>query len=315
MDIRVGILLSLSLLCAICVPSSGLDLASSSPVNISVCNHEFELFRFDLRSKCPPSTHPPPPPPPIQVDGDSLDRLMMSLNRGGNAAYMSVLFYASWCPFSRPLRPKFDILSSMFPQIHHLALDHSQALPSVFSRYGIHSLPSILIVNQTSKARYQGQKDDLTSLIEFYEESTGFKPVQYVVEAEPATSLDAIIDGNLITWLRNGTSISEEIFKRDPFLVLSLLFICLQMAILVFPIAESRMKALWASYVSSLNLERFREISQLFSRALHMVDVRRLWLKLGLVKTRNFHERAMNAQAWASSLASVSLGHTSSDQS
>lgn len=143
----------------------------------------------------------------------------------------------------------------------------------------------------------------------------GFKPVQYVVEAEPATSLDAIIDGNLITWLRNGTSISEEIFKRDPFLVLSLLFICLQMAILVFPIAESRMKALWASYVSSLNLERFREISQLFSRALHMVDMRRLWLKLGLVKARNFHERAMNAQAWASSLASVSLGHTSSDQS
>lgn len=160
MDIRVGILLSLSLLCAICVPSSG--LASSSPVNISVCNHEFELFRFDLRSKCPPSTHPPPPPPiqvrfvsvikdwgfllcetnsfickhvsvclsQFQVDGDSLDRLMMSLNRGGNAAYMSVLFYASWCPFSRPLRPKFDILSSMFPQIHHLALDHSQALPS-----------------------------------------------------------------------------------------------------------------------------------------------------------------------------------------
>lgn len=310
MDIRVGILLLLLLLlCAICVPSSG--LASSSPVNISVCNHEFELFRFDLRSKCPPSTHPPPPPP-IQVDGDSLDRLMMSLNRGGNAAYMSVLFYASWCPFSRPLRPKFDILSSMFPQIHHLALEHSQALPSVFSRYGIHSLPSILIVNQTSKARYQGRKD-LTSLIEFYEESTGLKPVQYVAEAEPTTSLDAT-DGNLITWLRNGTSISE-ISRRDPFLVLSLLFICLQMAILVFPIAESRMKALWASYVSSLNLERFGEISQLFSRALHMVDVRRLWLKLGLVKTSNFHERAMNAQAWASSLASVSLGQTSSDQS
>lgn len=141
----------------------------------------------------------------------------------------------------------------------------------------------------------------------------GLKPVQYVAEAEPATSLDAT-NGNLITWLRKGTSISE-IFRQDPFLVLSLLFICLQIAILVFPIAESRMKALWASYVSNLNLERFREISQLFSRALHMVDVRRLWLKLRLVKTRNFHERAMNAQAWASSLASVSLGQASSDQS
>ncbi|CAG7878455.1 hypothetical protein BRARA_E03489 [Brassica rapa] len=302
MDLRVPILFFF--LSTIYFPSV---LASSSPVDFSVCNHEFELFRFDLDSKCPPSLHPAPP---LQVDGETLDRLM-GLNYDGNG-YMSVLFYASWCPFSRVVRPKFDMLSSMFPQIQHLAVEHSQALPSVFSRYGIHSLPSILIVNQTSKARYHGQKD-LTSLIEFYEESTGLKPVQYVAEAEPTTSLDAT-NGNLITWLRKGTSISE-IFRQDPFLVLSLLYICLQMAILVFPIAESRMKALWASYVSNLNLERFGEISQLFSRALHMVDVRRLWLKLRLVKTRNFHERAMNAQAWASSLASVSLGQTSSDQS
>ncbi|KAH0854456.1 hypothetical protein HID58_069228, partial [Brassica napus] len=153
----------------------------------------------------------------------------MGLNYDANG-YMSVLFYASWCPFSRAVRPKFDMLSSMFPRIQHLAVEHSQALPS---------LPSILIVNQASKARYHGQKD-LTSLIEFYEEST---PVQYVAEAEPTTSLDAT-NGNLITWLRKGTSISE-IFRQDPFLVLSLL--------------------------------------------------------------------AMNAQAWASSLASVSLGQASSD--
>ncbi|CAL9219483.1 unnamed protein product [Arabidopsis halleri] len=302
MDSRVSILF----VCAIAVScfTSG---SASSRVDFSVCNYEFEVFRFDLEAKCPPSLYPSPP---IEVDGDSLDRVMDS-NHGN--AYMSVLFYASWCPFSRAVRPKFDMLSSMFPQIQHLAVEHSQALPSIFSRYGIHSLPSILMVNQTLKARYHGRKD-LTSLIEFYEEATGLQPVQYVdvAEGEP-TGLDAG-DGNLITWLRNGTSI-REIFKQDPFLVLSLLFICLQMAILVFPIAESRMKALWASYVPNLNLERFGEISQLFSRGLHMVDVRRLWLKLSLVKTRNFHERAKNAQAWASSLASVSLGQTSSDQS
>ncbi|KAG7580573.1 Thioredoxin-like superfamily [Arabidopsis suecica] len=300
MDSRVSILF----VCAIAAScfTSG---SAASRVDFSVCNYEFEVFRFDLEAKCPPSLYPSPP---IELDGDSLDRLMDS-NHGN--AYMSVLFYASWCPFSRAVRPKFDMLSLMFPQIQHLAVEHSQALPSVFSRYGIHSLPSILMVNQTLKARYHGRKD-LTSLIEFYEEATGLQPVQYVAEGEP-TGLDAG-DGNLITWLRNGTSI-REIFKQDPFLVLSLLFICLQMAILVFPIAESRMKALWASYVPNLNLERFGEISQLFSRGLHMVDVRRLWLKLRLIKTRNFHERAKNAQAWASSLASVSLGQTSSDQS
>ncbi|KAJ4898550.1 5'-adenylylsulfate reductase-like 5 [Raphanus sativus] len=302
MDLHVPILF-FCVIAVSCFPSG----FASSPVDFSVCNHEFELFRFDLHSKCPLSLHPSPP---IKVDGDSLDRLM-ALNHDGNA-FMSVLFYASWCPFSRAVRPKFDVLSSMFPQIQHLSVEHSQALPSVFSRYGIHSLPSIVMVNQTFKARYRGRKD-LTSLIEFYEESTGLKPVQYVAEAEPATTLDTTND-NLITWLHNGASISE-IFKRDPFLVLSLLFLCLRMAILVFPIAESRMKALWASYVPNLNLERFGEVSQVFSRALHMVDVRRLWLKLRLVKTRNFHERAKNAQAWASSLASVSLGQTSSDQS
>ncbi|KAJ4873699.1 5'-adenylylsulfate reductase-like 5 [Raphanus sativus] len=300
MDSRVPFLL-LIIAVSSCFPSG---FASSSP---SVCNHEFELFRFDLDSKCPPSMYPTPP---IEVDGDSLDRLM-ALNHDGNA-YVSVLFYASWCPFSRALRPKFDMLSSMFPQIQHLAVEHSQALPSVFSRYGIHSLPSILMVNQSSKARYHGRKD-LTSLIEFYEESTGLKPVQYVAEAEATTSLDAR-DGNLITWLRKGTSISE-VYKQDPFLVLSLLFICVQIAIHVFPMAEPRLKALWASYVPNLNLERFGEVSQVFSRAIHMVDVRRLWLKLTLVKTRSFHERAKNARAWASSLASVSLGQTSSNQS
>ncbi|KAH0944199.1 hypothetical protein HID58_003836 [Brassica napus] len=246
------------------------SFASSSP---SVCNHESEQFWFDIHSKCPPSMYPTPP---IEIDGDSLDRLM-ALHHDGNA-YVSVLFYAS----------------------------------CVLTRYGIHSLPSILMVNQTSKARYHGRKD-LTSLIEFYEESTGLKPVQYVSEPEPTTSVDAT-DGNMITWLRKGTSISE-VFKGDPFLVLSLLFVCLQAAILVFPMAEQRLKALWASYVPNLNLERFGEVSQVFRRAVHMVDVRRLWLKLTLVKTRSFHERAKNARAWASSLASVSLGQTSSNQS
>ncbi|KAJ0242669.1 hypothetical protein HA466_0206110 [Hirschfeldia incana] len=68
------------------------------------------------------------------VDGDSLHRLM-ALNHDGND-YVSVLFYASWCPFSRVVRPKFDMLSSMFPQIKHLAVEHSQALPStsIFTR-------------------------------------------------------------------------------------------------------------------------------------------------------------------------------------
>ncbi|MBA0716174.1 hypothetical protein Golax_015027 [Gossypium laxum] len=60
------------------------------------------------------------------VDGNFLDRALSSKQRNG---YASVLFYAAWCPFSHSLYPKFDILSSMFPQIEHLAVEESSASP------------------------------------------------------------------------------------------------------------------------------------------------------------------------------------------
>ncbi|VVB15026.1 unnamed protein product [Arabis nemorensis] len=287
MNFRVSILL-------LCVISGSCGIASSLP-DFDVCDHEFHVLRSGIEKKCPRSLHPKPP---IEVDGDLLDRLM-NANHGN--AYTSILFYASWCPFSRAVRPKFEILSSLFPQIKHLILEQSQALPSVFSRYGIRSLPSILMVNETLKMRFHGQKD-LASLIQFYQETTGLKPIQYVDEDEP-TSLDT--DGNLITWLHNGSSI-REIAEREPYLVLALMFLSLKLAILIFPVMGSRLKTLWASYVPHLSLGILGETSQLFGRALHMIDVRRLWMKLRLTKTRNFQERAKNA------LASVSLGKSTS---
>ncbi|XP_009121010.1 5'-adenylylsulfate reductase-like 7 isoform X1 [Brassica rapa] len=292
MSYRVPILL-LILLCAI----AGSRLPSAFASSADVCDHhdEFEVFRCGIENKC---HHSLLPRPPLEVDGDLLDSLMDS-NLGN--AFTSILFYTSRCQFSRAVRPKFDVLSSMFPHIRHLVVEQSQALPSVFSRYGIHSLPSILMVNQTFRIRYHGQKD-LASLIQFYQLTTGLKPVQYVDEGEP-TSLD--IDGNLITWLQNGSSI-KEIAERDPYLVLALVFLSLKLAILISPIMGARLKALWASYAPHLSLGILGETSQLFGRAMHMIDVRRLWIKLRLAKTRNFQERAKNA------LASVSLGKSTS---
>jgi len=43
---------------------------------------------------------------------------------------------------------------------------------SIFSRYGIHSLPSVLMVNGTSRVRYRGPKN-LDSLVKFYKKTTG----------------------------------------------------------------------------------------------------------------------------------------------
>ncbi|CAN6864308.1 unnamed protein product [Brassica oleracea var. botrytis] len=286
------------LLCAI----AGSCLPSGFASSVDVCDHhdEFEVFRCGIENKCHHSLYPRPYLNLcvcclIQVDGDLLD------NSNHVNAYTSILFYTSRCPFSRAVRPKFDVLSSMFPHIRHLVVEQSQALPSVFSRYGIHSLPSILMVNQTFRIRYHGQKD-LTSFIQFYELTTGLKPVQYVDEGEP-TSYDT--HGNLITWLHSGSSI-KEITERDPYLVLALMFLSLKLAILIFPIMGARLQTLWASYAPHLSLGILGETSQLFGRAMHMIDVRRLWIKLRLAKTRNFQERAKNA------LASVSLGKSTS---
>lgn len=44
-------------------------------------------------------------------------------------------------------------------------------LCSLYSKYGIHSLPAILLVNQTSRLRYRGL-NNLLSLLEFYERNT-----------------------------------------------------------------------------------------------------------------------------------------------
>ncbi|XVF06598.1 hypothetical protein REPUB_Repub06bG0062900 [Reevesia pubescens] len=270
----------------------------------SICSHEADVFIKNLHSQCSPSISPIPP---LKVDGNFLDRALTSKQRN---RYTSVLFYASWCSFSQNLQPKFDFLSSMFPQLDHLAVEESSATPSIFSRYGIHSLPSILIVNQTSRVRYHGPKD-LPSIVQFYEKTTGFEAVQYVAEKEPVVSGDL---NKYMIELWNESS-PMEIVNREPYLAFAVLFLCLRVLLSIFPKLLSRLKAFCVSYAPHFNLEIFGETSQLFARALHMVDVRRVWTKLRLCKTRNFHQGAKNARVWASSLASVSLGESSSGRS
>ncbi|KAK8506876.1 hypothetical protein V6N12_000445 [Hibiscus sabdariffa] len=275
-----------------------------SVLGSSICSHEADVFIKNINFQCSPSITPIPP---LQVSGDFLDRALTSKQQNG---YTSVLFHASWCPFSRSIHPKFDILSFMFPQLEHLAVEQSLASPSIFSRYGIHSLPSILIVNQTSRVRYNGPKD-LHSIARFYEKTTGFEPAQFVAEKEPNVSGDQ--DKYIImSW--NELS-AMEIVKQEPYLAFALLFLCLRVFLLVLPEVLSHLKALWVSYAPQFNLEIFGETSQLFVRALHMVDVRRVWTKLRLCKTRNFQQGAKSARVWASSLASVSLGESSSARS
>ncbi|KAI4348454.1 hypothetical protein L6164_009177 [Bauhinia variegata] len=261
------------------------------------------FFPYDLQSQCPLSI---PPNPPFQVDGNFIEKALSASNGIG---HMSVLFYASWCPFSRTTLSKFETLSSMFPQIEHFILEQSSALPSVFSRYGIHSLPAILLVNQTRSLRYRGAKD-LLSLVQFYEKNTGFKRVDYFADDQQSS-----FRSDEETAMKSLTNLSlKEISSREPYLAFSILFICLRILLSVLPEVVSRLQAFWASYVPHLNLQIFGETSQAMGRVLHAIDVRRIWTELRLCKTRVLHERARCAQVWASSLASVSLGESSSSR-
>ncbi|KDP39694.1 hypothetical protein JCGZ_02714 [Jatropha curcas] len=289
------------LLCIGALPSIPFVSASASD---SVCPNESVLFSCNLQSQCPLSISPNPP---LEVDGKFLDRALTSKQRN---SCTSILFYASWCPFSQNMRPKFNMLGSMFPQIEHFSVEQSSASPSIFSRYGIHSLPSLLIVNQTSKLQYHGPKD-LQSLVQFYEKTTGLKPVQCFGEDEP-TGLDSGEESIMQHW---DVSSLEEMMKKEPYLVFAVLFLFLRVLLFISPKLVSHLKAFYGSYVPHFNLEIFGETSQLFGRILHMIDVRRIWVKLRLCKARNFHEGAKNCRVWASSLASVSLGESSSARS
>ncbi|XP_027352359.1 5'-adenylylsulfate reductase-like 5 isoform X2 [Abrus precatorius] len=255
-------------------------------------------FLYALQSQCSLAMSPNPP---LQVDGNFIEGLLSDKKRVG---YISILFYASWCPFSHRIVPEFEILSSMFPHVEHVALEQSSALPSLYSKYAIHSLPAILLVNQTSWLRYHGP-NNLNALVEFYESNTARDNI--VVGGLS----NLIIDEHSTMKSLMGFSL-KEISSREPYLALSMLFLGLRIILFVFPEIMLRLQALWASYVPHLNLQIFGETSHMVGRVLNLVDVKRILTKLRLCKTRNFHERARSAQVWASSLASVSLGESSS---
>uniref|UniRef100_A0A7N2R7K2 Thioredoxin domain-containing protein n=1 Tax=Quercus lobata TaxID=97700 RepID=A0A7N2R7K2_QUELO len=72
------------------------------------------------------NVEPPKPGAERDVDGDFLDRALASKWRN---EYIVVLFHASWCPFSRSVLPSFETLNSMFPQIEHMTIEQSSAMP------------------------------------------------------------------------------------------------------------------------------------------------------------------------------------------
>ncbi|KAG8048894.1 hypothetical protein GUJ93_ZPchr0009g2364 [Zizania palustris] len=243
-------------------------------------------FVAALRPACRASTEGFPAE---EVNGDELVKEL-----SGKAEYTAVLFYASWCPFSQKMRPVFNDLSSMFPQIKHLAVEQTNVMPAVLSRYGVHSLPSILIAHGSYAFWPIGSKD-LDSLVNFYTAVTDQEPLVYLGPRKLSTAGST---HHVKIWK---DSISESM-KSEPYLALSILFICLRILVFFFPKIFSFIKGIWVKYFRHASLGIIAKLTQLLECVPHAVDVRKIWSKWRLM------DGTMNTSVWASSLASVSFG-------
>ena len=64
--------------------------------------------------------------------------------------YVAVLFYASWCPFSRTFRPNFSIMASLYPSIPHFAIEESTIRPRFVLFHFFHLLSCAHFVDRKS---------------------------------------------------------------------------------------------------------------------------------------------------------------------
>ncbi|KNA16829.1 hypothetical protein SOVF_085400 [Spinacia oleracea] len=276
------------------------SLTSSLPLT---CNPPPNTFLHHLHRRCPPQI---PSSTSIQVDGEFLEQVLRSIHKD---VYTAVLFYDSRSPFSSSMRSKFDILSSMFPQVGHIAVEQSMVMPSLYSRFGVHGLPALFIVNQAARIRYYGPKE-LHSLAHFYKRNTGVDPSEYHAHNDASD----IINGEILSepwyWLS-----WREMMVKEPYLVFAILFLVLRGFLYISPEIWPRVTALWVLCKHQLNLRILGDSNPLLDRASHVMDVKRAWSKLKLCKIRNFQKGARSARVWASSLASVSLGESSMQSS
>uniref|UniRef100_A0A0E0FCZ3 Thioredoxin domain-containing protein n=1 Tax=Oryza meridionalis TaxID=40149 RepID=A0A0E0FCZ3_9ORYZ len=233
--------------------------------------------------------------PAEEINGEELVKEL-----SGKEECTAVLFFASWCPFSQRMRPIFDDLSSMFPRIKHLAVEQTNAMPAVLSRYGVRSFPSILIACGPYAYWPVGSKE-LDSLVNVYTAVTGQEPIAYLGPRKWSATRTGSTQ-HVKLWK---SSIIEAL-KSEPYLAFSILFICLKILVAFFPKFFACIKGIWVQYFRHANLGILAKLTQLLECMPHAVDLRKICSKWRLMGG------AMNTRVWASSLASMSFGERSS---
>lgn len=246
------------------------------------------------------------------TEGDEVS-LQKALNivHKNNHEYVAVLFYASWCPFSRVFRPIFSVLSSLHPSIPHFAIEESSVRPSILSKYGVHGFPTLFILNSTMRVRYHGSRT-LGSLIGFYSDVTGIR-----IDSLDQLSLEKIgrpsaNENHGITepescpfsWARS----PENLLRQETYLALATTFVVLRLLYLLFPTLLICIQCAWRRIIQNVRLGNLLEQALVYLK-------RKFNCLKEPCKRSNLQEGAMNAKAWASkSLATVSIGEESTSR-
>ncbi|XP_011004793.1 PREDICTED: 5'-adenylylsulfate reductase-like 4 [Populus euphratica] len=298
---------SLMLMCA----------AAASSNKVSICPIESvadSIFGFRDRN-CVVSGVDESPFFPGFTEGDEVSlQKALNLVQKNRHEYVALLFYASWCPFSRTFRPSFSILSSLYPSIPHFAIEESSIRPSILSKYGVHGFPTLFLFNSTMRVCYHGSRT-LGSLVSFYSDVTGIKTASLDKE-----SLDKIgrashhekhdapeQESCPFSWARS----PENLFREETYLALATTFVLLRLFYWTFTTMLAFAQFTWRRHMQNMRLESLLEHPRAYlNRAIQLFNSLN-----EPCKKSNLQEGALNARAWASkSLATVSIGDASTSR-
>ncbi|RZC89538.1 hypothetical protein C5167_027079 [Papaver somniferum] len=251
----------------------------------------------------------------VQGNDVSLKKALNVVQKNGDG-YVAVLFYASWCPFSRSIRPTFSALSSLYPSIQHLAIEESAVMPSVLSIYGVHGFPTLFLFNSTMRMRYHGPRS-LSFLVDLYSHVTGMKSVLL-----DETSWEKLDDPSVLVKLEDTKEESyrfswikspEKLLNEEKYLALTSVFVVLRLVYFFLPSLLACVSTAWRRLILNTRIVSLWEYpSTLFSQAMQIFRT----LKEPCKRRSNLQERAIHARTWArKSFASVSISDAAASSS
>ncbi|KAL5220818.1 hypothetical protein ABZP36_025531 [Zizania latifolia] len=170
--------------------------------------------------------------------------------------FVAILFYASWCPFSKIFRTDFQKLSSFFPTIAHFSFEESRIKPRMLSRYGVRAYPTLFLVNSTVRVRYHGSRT-MNSLAMFYKDVTGMNPVSLdAISLERMEEEANIIENNekteqeysLFLFARS----PDRLLHQDTCLALASSFVLLRLLCFLLPKINACVKQAWRMQLHEL---------------------------------------------------------------